>query len=162
MILSLPFNDNPANPGGSVQFQTIIGYTAWIADALILIALLVVGAFMAVQHHRGGDQNQAALGKVVIGALLVGGASTLAGTLFGFNLFNSNPQAIPGLTAVQTVISWVSYVAGGLCILGVIIVGTMMAISHRRNEPMGQWMGYTFAGCVIVGGAATFAGALLP
>lgn len=162
LIASIPFDNQPLNPGGVVQFQTIIGYTAWIADALILIALIVVGAMMAVQHHRGQDQNEAALGKVVIGALIVGGASTLAGTLFGFNLFTSNATAIPGLSGVQTVIGWVSYIAAALCIIGVIVVGAMMAISHRRNEPIGQWMGAVFAGCVIVGGAATFAGVLLP
>lgn len=148
------FNSNPNKIGGLDKLQVLIGYASWIAVGVLVALTIALGARMAVDHHRGEPVGRGMAG-VAAGCFLVGAAGALAGSLLGFNLFTSNPQAIPGLTAVQTVIGAVAYVAVGVCVLGFFIVGIKMAMAHHRGEPVGGGLGALLAGCLVVGSAST-------
>ena len=156
------FNSTPKAIPGVNNLQVIIGYTAWVATALCLIGLIVVGAIMAVSYHHGSNEHVGKLGAVVAGCLIVGAAAPIAGSILGFNLFTSNPKAIPGLTMVQSVIGYVAWAAAALCLIGLIIAGAMMAVSYRRGNPdVGGRLGQVAAGCLIVGSASTLVGAFI-
>src|SRR5664280_1194430 len=122
MTLILAFDSTPVAIPGVTKLQAVIGYSAWVATALCLIGLIVTGALMAVAHHHGTNQHVGRLGMVAAGCLIVGAASPIAGSILGFNLFTSDPEAIPGLAGVQTVIGYVSWVAAG-AVDGAALVG---------------------------------------
>jgi hypothetical protein len=70
--------------------------------------------------------------------------------------------APPGSDGVLTIIKWTAWVAFGVCVLGVIIAGAMMAISSRRGEG-GEHMsrlGWVFGGAIVIGSASGLVGAL--
>lgn len=69
----------------------------------------------------------------------------------------------PGIGGFTTILAWAAWIGFAVCVLGVIITGATMAISHRRHEG-GEHMarlGYVFAGCVLIGGASALVGALM-
>ena len=76
--------------------------------------------------------------------------------------FNSNPEAVPGMDKFQTIISWTAWIAAGLCLLGLIVAGAMLAVSYHRgtNDHVGR-LGGVAAGCLVVGAASTVVGALI-
>ena len=80
-LLADPFNSNPQPGPGMDKFQTIIGWSAWIAAGLCLIGLIVTGATLAVSYHRGTNEHVGRLAGVAAGCLIVGGASTVVGAL---------------------------------------------------------------------------------
>ena len=80
-LLADPFNSNPQPVPGMDKFQTIIGWSAWIAAGLCLIGLIVTGATLAVSYHRGTNGHVGRLAGVAAGCLIVGGASTVVGAL---------------------------------------------------------------------------------
>jgi hypothetical protein len=157
------FNSNPIAIPGVSNLQTVIGYTCWLATAVCLIGLIVTGALLAVSYHRGSNEHVGRLGGVAAGCLLVGAASPIAAAILGFNLFTASPQAIPGLSGVQTVIGYISWVAAALCLIGLVGAGALLAVSyHRGNTEHTGRLGGVAAGCLIVGGASTIIGALIP
>jgi hypothetical protein len=157
-----PFTVHPAALGGMNKLTVVIGYAAWLAIAVCLIGLIAAGAKTAIAHHNGEAMQMGSIGKVVLGCLIVGGAGSLAAAVTGFNLFSSSPQAIPGLTMVQTIVNAVAWTAAGICVIGLIFAGAKMAMAHRHGEPIGGMLGGVFIGCLVVGASGTIVGALLP
>jgi len=130
-LITHPLNlTTPAIPGPT-HVQMIVGYTMWGAVALSVIGVLILGGRMALAHQQG--QTAGGAGKVVLGLLILGVGGAFLGTLMGFSLFTTTPQAIPGLTIVQTIISYLAWVAVGACVIGVIIVGRRNLSSGRLN-----------------------------
>ena len=162
-VLAGPFTSDPSAIPGVTNLQTVIGYTCWVATAMCLIGLIVTGAVLAVSYHRGSTEHVGRLGAVAAGCVVVGAAAPIAAAILGFNLFTATPQAIPGLTGVQTVISYVAWIAAAVCLIGLIIAGATLAVSYQRgtSEHAGR-LGSVATGCLIVGGAATIVGALIP
>jgi hypothetical protein len=76
--------------------------------------------------------------------------------------FNSNPTQIPKFGGLQDVIGYTAWIASGLCLMGLIVAGALMAVSYHRgsSEHMGR-LGGVAAGCLIVGSAATIVNALI-
>jgi len=71
--------------------------------------------------------------------------------------------APPGSQGFTTILGWVAWVAFGICVLGVIITGAQMAISHRGGGGGGEHaarLGWVFAGCIVIGSASALVGAL--
>src|SRR5450756_2537841 len=134
----------------------------WWATAISAPVTIRPIRHSAVAHHHGTSQHVGRLGMVAGGCLIVGAASPIAGSILGFNLFTSDPEAIPGLAGVQTVIGYVSWVAAAVCLIGLIISGAMLAVSHQRGtvDSTGR-LGGVAAGCLIVGSASTIIGALI-
>ncbi len=73
--------------------------------------------------------------------------------------------APPGSQRFTTILGWVAWVAFGICVLGVIITGAQMAISHRGGGGGGgehaARLGWVFAGCIVIGSASALVGALV-
>ncbi|MCW2539631.1 MAG: hypothetical protein JWN95_1356 [Frankiales bacterium] len=159
-------NSDPSDPNavkGLGMMQTLIGYTAWIGDAIAIATLLGVGVQMVLNFQQGGGaEDVKALGRWFGGAALVASASALAGSMFGFSLFTSDAETVPGLSGVQTGIGVAAYIAEGMCLLGIIWTGVLMMLRHRRGEPMGERLVYVMIGCVLIGGAGTIVNTLLP
>ncbi|MBF5083759.1 hypothetical protein [Quadrisphaera sp. INWT6] len=71
--------------------------------------------------------------------------------------------APPGSEGLLTILQWAAWIGFGVAVLGVVLAGIAMAISHRRGEG-GEHMsrlGWVFAGCIVIGSAAGLVGALV-
>ena len=57
----------------------MVSYVAWGVTALCVVGVLIAAGKMAVSHHRGsgGGEHAAALGWVLVAAVLAGSASAL-------------------------------------------------------------------------------------
>ena len=71
------------------------------------------------------------------------------------------PNAVKG--NVETVVNWVTWIGMMVCVLGIIIAGTMMAIGQRRGEggEHASRLGWVIAGCIVIGAASGLVGALI-
>lgn len=68
----------------------------------------------------------------------------------------------PGFAAFQTVMGWAKWIALGVAVLGLILLGASMTISARRGEggEIGGWLGRLLVGVIIIGAAFTIVGFL--
>jgi hypothetical protein len=73
------------------------------------------------------------------------------------------PAQPPGGDKINTVISWLTWIAMAICTMGVIIAGAMMAIGQRRGEggEHAARLGWVLAGCIVIGAASGLVNALL-
>ncbi|MDV6239405.1 TrbC/VirB2 family protein [Trueperella bernardiae] len=73
---------DPAQPPGTEGIQTIIGWLAWIATALGVVGIIIVGVTMFFQNRRGeGGEAAGKLGWVLAGLVLITAASAIVGAL---------------------------------------------------------------------------------
>ncbi|WIM07992.1 TrbC/VirB2 family protein [Trueperella bernardiae] len=73
---------DPAQPPGTEGIQTIIGWLAWIATALGVVGIIIVGVTMFFQNRRGeGGEAAGKLGWVLAGLVLITAASAIVGSL---------------------------------------------------------------------------------
>lgn len=157
----MDFNTDPAAIPGLSQLQVIIGYTAWGVSALAILAVLAFGARMAIALNRHGEATKGA-GKIIGGGVLIGAASSFVGTITGFNVFTSNPEAIPGLLIVQRIIGWSAWVSLGVCVIGALICGGKLVASFNEGNNEGvKNFGLVVGGCLIVGSASTIVGVII-
>lgn len=56
----------------------------------------------------------------------------------------------------QTLISWVTWVAFSVCVLGIIIAGAMMALGQRRGEggEHAARLGWVLTACIVIGSSS--------
>ena len=69
----------------------------------------------------------------------------------------SAPAPPPGVdTKFNTLISWISYVGFGVCVVGLIITGAALAVSHRRGQggEHAAGIGYALGGSILIGVAS--------
>jgi hypothetical protein len=79
MVLAIINPGQGTAPPGSGQLTTLVSYVAWGVTALCVVGVLIAAGKMAVSHHRGsgGGEHAAALGWVLVAAVLAGSASAL-------------------------------------------------------------------------------------
>jgi TrbC/VIRB2 pilin len=89
-------------------------------------------------------------------------------TVAALNLFAQNPPTVksgppPGNEKIMTILGWASWIAVGVCVLGVIIAGASMAVQHRNGGggESASRLGWVAAGCVIVGSASAIVGGIV-
>jgi type IV secretory pathway VirB2 component (pilin) len=66
----------------------------------------------------------------------------------------------PGAEQFQQVMGWVKWVALGVAIIGIMIIGAKLAINSRRGEggqELGS-LGTAMAGVIVIAGAASLVG----
>ena len=65
-------------------------------------------------------------------------------------------EAPPGAEQFNKVISWVTWIAFSICLLGVVIAGAMMAVGQRRGEggEHAARLGWVLAACIVIGSAS--------
>lgn len=70
--------------------------------------------------------------------------------------------APPGSGGFISIMGWAKWIALGLCVIGLIIAGAIMAVSHRRGEggEHGARIGYALAGVAVIAGAFSLVTAL--
>ena len=69
----------------------------------------------------------------------------------------------PGSDKFLTILQWGAWIAFGMCVLGVIVAGASMAVQHRHGSggEHAARLAWVAAGCVVVGSASAFVGALV-
>jgi type IV secretory pathway VirB2 component (pilin) len=75
----------------------------------------------------------------------------------------NEPVAPDGVQGnVEKVVNWVTWIGMMVCVLGIIIAGTMMAIGQRRGEggEHASRLGWVIAGCIVIGAASGLVQAL--
>jgi hypothetical protein len=79
MVLAIIDPGQGTAPPGSARLTTLVSYVAWGVTALCVVGVLIAAGKMAVAHHRGsgGGEHAAALGWVLVAAVLAGSASAL-------------------------------------------------------------------------------------
>ena len=79
MVLAVVDPGQGAAPPGSGHLTTLVSYVAWGVTALCVVGVLIAAGKMAVAHHRGagGGEHAAALGWVLVAAVIAGSASAL-------------------------------------------------------------------------------------
>lgn len=73
-------------------------------------------------------------------------------------------SAPPGSDKATSVVSWIAWVATAACVVGFLICGARMALSHQGHGPGGQHgtsLSWVMGGCVVVGAASALVGALV-
>lgn len=68
----------------------------------------------------------------------------------------------PGSANMLTVLGWVKWIAAGLAVAGLLVVGAMMAISHRRGTggEHGAAFAWVLGGCITIASAAAIVTAM--
>lgn len=69
----------------------------------------------------------------------------------------------PGAEDLLQILQWVMWIAAGICVLGIVVAGAMMAISAARggrSDHISQ-LGWALAGCVVIGSASGIVGVLI-
>lgn len=76
-------------------------------------------------------------------------------TLTLLALPNPDPEAPPGTEGLVSVMGWARWVALGICLVGLMAIGAMMAIRQRRGEGGEQIgaVGYALGGVVLISAA---------
>ncbi|PVZ93286.1 hypothetical protein DDQ50_16435 [Amnibacterium flavum] len=69
----------------------------------------------------------------------------------------------PGFEGFVVIMGWIKWLALGVAVIGLLILGATMAISSRRGEGMeiGGWLGRILIGVIIIASAATLVGFLV-
>lgn len=67
-----------------------------------------------------------------------------------------NGEAPPGSEGFQEILRWAAWMAFGVCVLGLIVSGGMMAIAHNRGDggQHGSRLMWVMAGSVVIGSAS--------
>ncbi|MPV36102.1 hypothetical protein GB881_03420 [Georgenia subflava] len=71
-------------------------------------------------------------------------------------------EAPPGTEGFLEVLAWSKWVALGICVLGLIVAGALMAVNSRRGEGgehLGR-IGMALAGVIVISAAYFLVGAL--
>jgi hypothetical protein len=88
-------------------------------------------------------------------------------TLAVLNVFaqapNAQSQAPPGSAQLTEILGWATWIAMGVCVLGVVIAGGSMAVQHRHGGggESASRLGWVAAGCVVVGSASAIVNQLV-
>ena len=66
-------------PPGFELFATIMGWGKWIALGVLVLSLIIAGVRLCMAQRRGDDASDeaGAIGKVLIGVIIVSAAFTL-------------------------------------------------------------------------------------
>ena len=148
-------NSPDTNLGKQIPaFQTLIGYGSWIVGAIAIATLILNGAKLTVAVRHGGNEELGRFGAWLAGALVFGAGSWIVSSTTGVTIFNTKPQAIPGLTAVQDWINRITF--GGIFVgmIGLFIAAGTMMVHARRGEGIGLGLVKVLAGLIIVTGAS--------
>ena len=68
----------------------------------------------------------------------------------------------PGTEGLNTILSWVRWIAFTVCVLGIVIAGAMMAVGQRRGEggEHAARLGWVLAACVVIASSTFLVDAL--
>ena len=78
-------------------------------------------------------------------------------------LLDVTPTPPPGADSMLRVVKYVAFIDAILCVIGLMIVGGVMAIKNRRGEGMeaASSLGWVVAGMIVSGSAGAIVGTFL-
>ncbi|MFV0459909.1 MAG: hypothetical protein ACK5MT_14185 [Actinomycetales bacterium] len=90
-------------------------------------------------------------------------ATALAPTLASASLPAPQPTRPDWAGGFQTLINWGAWFALGVCVIGVIVTGGVMAIASRRGEggEHATRLAWVLMGCIVIGSASGIVSGIL-
>ncbi|XBH21700.1 hypothetical protein V5R04_00270 [Jonesiaceae bacterium BS-20] len=71
-----------APPGVSDMVEKVIGWLMWAGWAAVIVGFIVAGIMLVIANDRGmGNENVKKVGLVIMGAIIIASALTLANAL---------------------------------------------------------------------------------
>lgn len=71
-----------APPGVEAMVEKVIGWLMWAGWAAVIVGFIVAGIMLVISNDRGmGNENVKKVGLVIIGAIIIASALTLANAL---------------------------------------------------------------------------------
>lgn len=79
----LLINPTPtAPPGVEAMVEKVIGWLMWAGWAAVIVGFIIAGIMLVIANDRGqGNENVKKIGLVIIGAIVISCALTLANAL---------------------------------------------------------------------------------
>jgi len=79
--LEVPNPGDGAAPPGSGKFKDIMGWVKWLCLGVLVVALMARGAMFSFGRGHEGGEAAAAVGRVLVGVIIVSAAFTTVGLL---------------------------------------------------------------------------------
>lgn len=71
-----------APPGVEAMVEKVIGWLMWAGWAAVIVGFIVAGIMLVISNDRGmGNENVKKVGLVIVGAIIIASALTLANAL---------------------------------------------------------------------------------
>lgn len=115
--------DSAANSSG---VDTVLGYAMWIALGVCVLSLMVAGARMTLPSRHGGHQHSERIGTVLISAILISGAVSLATAIAPAARSNGSPA----VAFIQDSLWWYTI---AFAAFGIIVGAARMAWEQRSD-----------------------------
>lgn len=138
---------------GALSITTVLDYTMYVGFALVMAAVIGIGAMMAVQIRQGEGINfTGRLTKALFGAVLIGGAGSIAAAL-------GKQVTLTGSATIVFVQDELFWVAIAIVVVSIIIGGIRMAVDQQGRH--GVELAKSLGTFIVVAGAGTTAVSLL-
>lgn len=78
-------------------------------------------------------------------------------------LLDVTPTPPPGSDSILTVVKYIAWIVAIMCVVGLMIVGGVMAVKNRRGEgaEAASSLGWVVAGMIVSGSAGAIVGTFL-
>lgn len=140
-------------PPGVAGLSTVLGYVTWVALALMIVSLFILGAQWAIRMRRGDGGGVGKLGVILGATVLVSAAAALVSAVLP-----SSPRGGSSTVAFLQGSLW--WYVGAAAVLSVIVGATRMAW-EQRAEPGRDLLKSLFTLIVVAGASVTVIGLLV-
>lgn len=138
---------------GALSIDTVLNWVMYIGFAVVIGAVIALGATMAIRLRQGEGMNLTGrLGLSLFGAVLIGGASSIAAALAS-ELWLTGSSTI---VFIQNQLFWVTI---AIVILSIIVAGVRMAADQKGQH--GIDLAKSLGVFIIAAGAGTAAVSML-
>lgn len=140
-------------PPGVAGLSTVLGYVTWVALALMVVSLFILGAQWAIRMRRGDGGGVGKLGVILGATVLVSAAAALVSAVLP-----SSPAGGSSTVAFLQGSLW--WYVGAAAVVSVIVGATRMAW-EQRAEPGRDLLKSLFTLIVVAGASVTVIGLLV-
>jgi len=113
---------------GALSITTVLDWVMYIGFVVVIAAVIALGAMMAVRLRQGEGLNLTGrLSLSLLGAILIGGASSIAAALANQVWLNGSPTIV----FVQNQLFWVAI---AIVVLSIIVAGIRMASDQKAQH----------------------------
>lgn len=138
---------------GALSIDTVLNWVMYIGFAVVIGAVIGLGAMMAVRLRQGEGMNLTGrLGLSLFGAVLIGGASSIAAAL-------ANEMWLTGSSTIVFVQNQLFWVAIAIVVLSIIVAGVRMAVDQKGQH--GIDLAKSLGIFIVAAGAGTAAVSML-
>lgn len=146
-------NVNTGTPSGATQVETLLGYAVWISLGVCVLALITLGATMAINQRRGeGSGTLSKIGLVLFATVLISGA---AGIVSGVLPSTGPADSSRPVSFLQSHLWWFM----GAAALMSVIAGSVRMVWEQRADPGKELIKSLITLVVVTGGGVAIIGA---